>query len=68
MRAIGLGFEHVVRIGTYIVDIGEARVAVVGEALRRAWGERLPAQTMIGVQRLALPEMRFEIDAVAVRP
>jgi len=68
LESAGLGFEHVVRIGTYIVDHDEAKLPIVGTALERTWGERLPAQTLIGVQRLALPGMEFEIDAVAVRP
>ncbi|MBC9714387.1 RidA family protein [Streptomyces sp. TRM66268-LWL] len=67
LEAAGLGFEDVVRIGTYIVDHDQDKLQVLLEHLRATWGERLPAQTLVGVAALALPEMLFEIDAVAVR-
>ncbi|GAA3309898.1 hypothetical protein GCM10020295_75660 [Streptomyces cinereospinus] len=68
LEGVGLGFEHVVRLGTYIVDHDLGKLEVLGEALHAAFGERLPAQTLSGVAALALPGMLFEIDAVAVRP
>lgn len=68
LSAVGLDFGHVVRIGTYIVDHDEARLAALLELIRQTWGERPPAQTLIGVASLALPGMLFEIDAVAARP
>ncbi|MFB9467135.1 RidA family protein [Streptomyces cinereospinus] len=68
LEGVGLGFEHVVRLGTYIVDHDLGKLEVLGKALHAAFGERLPAQTLSGVAALALPGMLFEIDAVAVRP
>ncbi|MFF1913158.1 RidA family protein [Streptomyces sp. NPDC058239] len=68
LAGVGLGFEHVVRLGTYIVDHDLEKLEILGEALHGAWGDRLPAQTLSGVASLALPGMLFEIDAVAVRP
>ncbi|MER8046804.1 RidA family protein [Streptomyces sp. NPDC094032] len=68
LEGVGLGFEHVVRLGTYIVDHDLARLEVLGKALQAAFGDRLPAQTLSGVASLALPGMLFEVDAVAVRP
>ncbi|MFF8288994.1 RidA family protein [Streptomyces sp. NPDC016309] len=68
LEGVGLGFEHVVRLGTYIVDHEPGKLEVLGKALHAAFGERLPAQTLSGVAALALPGMLFEIDAVAVRP
>lgn len=35
--------------------------------LRRIWGDQPPAQTLLGVAALALPDMLFEVDAVATR-
>ncbi|WP_199550871.1 RidA family protein [Streptomyces sp. N35] len=67
LGAAGLDFADVVRIGTYIVDHDQEKLHVLLKHLRAAWGERLPAQTLIGVAALALPDMLFEIDAVAVR-
>ncbi|GEC08811.1 enamine deaminase RidA [Streptomyces spinoverrucosus] len=68
LEGVGLGFEHVVRLGSYIVDHDLAKLEILGKALHAAFGERLPAQTLSGVAALALPGMLFEIDAVAVRP
>lgn len=68
LEGVGLGFEHVVRLGSYIVDHDLAKLEVLGKALHGAFGDRLPAQTLSGVASLALPGMLFEIDAVAVRP
>jgi enamine deaminase RidA (YjgF/YER057c/UK114 family) len=68
LAAAGLGYEHVARLGTYIVDHDEAKLEALVKVISRIWGERPPAQTLIGVARLALPDMMFEVDAVAVRP
>ncbi|MFF2022790.1 RidA family protein [Streptomyces sp. NPDC058171] len=67
LAGVGLGFEHVVRLGSYIVDHDLEKLTVLGKTLAGAWGDRLPAQTLSGVASLALPGMLFEIDAVAVR-
>nr|WBO78519.1 Rid family hydrolase [Streptomyces sp. SBE_14.2] len=68
LEAVGLGFEHVVRLGTFIVDHDPSKLEVLGKALAARFGDRLPAQTLSGVAALALPGMLFELDAVAVRP
>ncbi|WP_327720036.1 RidA family protein [Streptomyces sp. NBC_00490] len=80
LEGVGLGFEHVVRLGSFVVDHDLAKLEVLGKActpsptlgFARAGGapigDRLPAQTLSGVAALALPGMLFEVDAVAVRP
>ncbi|KOG30128.1 RidA family protein [Streptomyces resistomycificus] len=68
LEGVGLGYEHVVRLGTFIVDHDLGRLEILGKALRTRFGDRLPAQTLSGVASLALPGMLFEVDAVAVRP
>ncbi len=67
LRAAGLDYHHVARLGTYVVDHDADRLAVLIERIGRTWGDRPPAQTLIGVAALALPGMLFEVDAVAVR-
>jgi enamine deaminase RidA (YjgF/YER057c/UK114 family) len=52
---------------TFIVDHDEAKLPVLGAVLHRIWGDALPAQTLVGVESLALPSMHFEVDAIAVR-
>ncbi|NUP20579.1 MAG: RidA family protein [Streptomyces sp.] len=68
LEGVGLGYEHVVRLGTFIVDHDAAKLESLGKALPARFGDRLPAQTLTGVAALALPGMLFEIEAVAVRP
>ncbi|MDJ0466671.1 Rid family hydrolase [Streptomyces sp. H27-C3] len=68
LEAVGLGYEQVVRLGTFIVDHDLDRLETLGKALHARFGDRLPAQTLSGVTSLALPRMLFEVDAVAVQP
>ncbi|OXM64381.1 MULTISPECIES: RidA family protein [Amycolatopsis] len=65
LAAEGLGFGSVVRLGTYIVDHDADKLAVLGSQIAEIWGSRPPAQTLVGVARLALPGMLFEVDAIA---
>ena len=68
LGAVGLDYEHVARLGTYIVDHDHAKLEALLRVISRVWGDRPPAQTLIGVAALALPDMLFEVDAIAVRP
>jgi enamine deaminase RidA (YjgF/YER057c/UK114 family) len=68
LDAVGLGLGDVARLGTDVVDHNADKLAILGTHVHRIWGTRPPAQTLIGVARLALPDMLFEVDAVAVRP
>ncbi|MET9668031.1 RidA family protein [Streptomyces sp. NPDC006475] len=68
LEGAGLGFEHVVQLGSFVVDHDLAKLEVLGKAMNSAFGDRLPAATLSGVAALALPGMLFEVDAIAVRP
>lgn len=68
LHAVGLGYEHVIRLGTYVVDHDADRLAVLGAHVNALWKGEPPAQTLLGVASLALPGMLFEVDALAVRP
>ncbi|MEU9670221.1 RidA family protein [Streptomyces bobili] len=68
LAGVGLGPEHVVRLGSFVVDHDLTKLETLGKALHARFGERLPAQTLSGVAALALPGMLFEVDAIAVRP
>jgi len=68
LAAVGAGFEHLVKINNYVVDIG------VNIALFRDIRDRYvntaapPASTTIGVPELARPGALFEIEAIAILP
>ncbi|MFE2873359.1 RidA family protein [Embleya sp. NPDC059259] len=68
LAAAGLGFRDVARLGTYIVDHDHAKLEALLAVITRIWGDRPPAQTLLGVAALALLDMLFEVDATAVRP
>jgi enamine deaminase RidA (YjgF/YER057c/UK114 family) len=68
LASVGVGFDHLVKINNYIVDIGknmghfrEVRDKYLNTAAP-------PASTTIGVPELARPGALFEIEAVAVLP
>jgi enamine deaminase RidA (YjgF/YER057c/UK114 family) len=68
LTSVGAGFEHVVKLNNYIIDVGtniahyrEVRDKYVNTAAP-------PASTTIGVPQLARPGALFEVEAVAVLP
>lgn len=68
LSAAGVRPEHVVKTITLVVEHNETKLQQIGAEVRAMWGERVPAQTLIPVPRLALDGMLFEVDAVAVIP
>ncbi len=66
LKQAGLALENVVRLNYYTTDVDKFMEAadVAGERLGPA-GCR-PASTLLGVSRLAFPELMIEIEATAV--
>jgi enamine deaminase RidA (YjgF/YER057c/UK114 family) len=68
LAAVGAGFEHLVKITSYLVDI-ERNIATFRTVRDRYQvASALPASTAVGVPALARPGALFEIEAVAVLP
>ncbi len=68
LEAVGAGFEHLVKINNYLVDI-ERNITTFRDGARPLSGPpALPASTAVGVPALARPGALFEIEAVAVLP
>lgn len=65
LEACGAGFESLVKITNYLVDI-EVNMATFREVRDRYLVQPPPASTTVGVPALARPGGLFEIDAVAV--
>lgn len=66
LQAAGASFADVVKLTVLIVDHSEAKLAVLGAALERAFGPGMkPPCTLIPVPRLALDAMLFEVEATA---
>lgn len=68
LAAEGLDYADVVRLGTFVVAHDMETLTTISAAITAVWGDRPPAQSLIPVPALALPGMRFEIEATAVRP
>jgi enamine deaminase RidA (YjgF/YER057c/UK114 family) len=67
LEACGAGFEHLVKINNYLVDI-ERNMGVFREVRDRYLVKPPPASTTIGVPALARPGGLFEIEAIAALP
>ncbi len=68
LAAAGARPEYVVKINTFIVNHSESKLEHLTSEVLQMWGKQTPAQTLVPVPRLALNDMLFEIDAVAVIP
>lgn len=63
----GATVANLVRIRTYVVNYSADKLDVIGAALAEFYGDVTPAaNTLLGVQALALPEFLIEIEATAV--
>jgi len=63
----GAQVSDVVRLRTYVVNHNPALLEPIGMAMAEFYGDVLPAaNTLIGVQALAMPEFLIEIEATAV--
>jgi enamine deaminase RidA (YjgF/YER057c/UK114 family) len=67
LAAVGAGFEHVVKVTNYLIDMSQLPVFV--EVRNRYVNTNTPpASTTLQIGRLARPELLFEIEAIAVVP
>ncbi len=68
LKAAGVTRRDLTQLRVYIVDYSPDCLEQLMPVLQQFWGDvPPPAQTMLGVQSLALPGFLIEIDAVAVR-
>ena len=67
LAAIGAGFEHLIKLNNYLVDL--AHLPVLRE-VRNSYLDpaALPASTTMQVVAFARPGALFEVDAIAVLP
>lgn len=67
LEAAGAGPADVVRMRTYLVDYNPDMLSIVGPAIAEFFGDVTPpANTLLGVQSLAMPGFLVEIEMVAV--
>lgn len=69
LAAAGAGPADVVRLRTLVVDHTPDKLEPITRAIEVFFGDALPAaNTLIGVQALALPDFLIEIEATAELP
>lgn len=68
LGAHGLDLSHVVQLRTYVVGIDFEKLGAIGQVVGMRCGDTPPTQTVIGVAALAMPDILFEVEAVAARP
>jgi len=66
LSAAGMSPADIVKTTIFTTDV-DACIAVLGAESQRILGSSLPASTLIGVSRLAFPELKIEIEVTAAR-
>jgi enamine deaminase RidA (YjgF/YER057c/UK114 family) len=66
LAAGGFTASDVVRVSYYTTDVDQL-IAVLGPLASAFFGDALPASTLLGVARLAYPQLKIEIEATAAR-
>ena len=66
LQAAGADFSRVVKLTIFVVDYQFEHRSIVGDVLNQFTNpENPPANTLLGIQSLARPEMLVEVEAVA---
>ena len=68
LAAHGLDLSHVVQLRTYVVNLDLDKLGAITRAVQGGCAATPPPQTVIGVAGLAMPDILFEVEAVAARP
>jgi len=66
LHTAGFSAADVVKVNYYTTDVDDL-IAVLGPLASEFFGDNLPASTLLGVARLAFPQLRIEIEATAAR-
>jgi enamine deaminase RidA (YjgF/YER057c/UK114 family) len=68
LAAHGLSLRHVVQLRSYVVAPSFEKLGILGQAVAQGCGSPPPTNTVLGVASLAMPDMLFEVEAVAAHP
>lgn len=64
LRSAKASMENIAKLTVYLTDIKDLQR--YSEVMKRYFKKGLPAQTAVEVSRLALPELKIEVEAIAV--
>ena len=62
LDAAGAGFGDVLKVTVYLTDVNDRRK--INPVRQQYFGAARPASTLIGINELAIPGMKVEIEAV----
>ena len=65
LKAAGMDLSNVTRLGVYATDVDEALKNFDLMGMRFGPHQSAPPMTLLGVSRLAIPSLLFEIEATA---
>jgi enamine deaminase RidA (YjgF/YER057c/UK114 family) len=72
LASAGASPADVMNLRIFVVDLNDEKMGVFGRVMSEAFydpsPEQRPTSTLVGVQRLARPELLVEIEALAVVP
>lgn len=66
LESVNAKSHNVTKLTTYVVNYDQSMLEVMTAELKSAFGNHLPAQTLVPVPRLAIDGMMFEVDAIAI--
>ena len=67
LTAAGARPDQVAKLTIYVAGYTSEYLPVIEQARVQLFGQHKPADTLIGVARLARPEFLIEVDAIAVQ-
>lgn len=68
LAGAGAGPENVTKVTHFIVDHDMTKLGPLRAEMDALFGDTKPASTLLGVARLALDGMQYEVEATAVLP
>ncbi|MBJ3785423.1 RidA family protein [Devosia sediminis] len=66
LDGIGAKPDQVAKLTIFVVDHDMSKLGVLTQNVSSMFGDRLPAQTLVPVPKLAVDAMLFEVEAVVV--
>lgn len=64
LEGIGAKPNQVVKLTVFVVNHDMSKLGVLTQSVVEMFGQRLPAQTLLSVPKLAIDPMLFEVEAV----
>lgn len=66
LEGIGARPDQVAKLTVFVVDHDMSKLEVLTRNVTEMFGDRLPAQTLVPVPKLAIDPMLFEVEAIVV--